>query len=337
MSVQLLGLWNEAELLLLEGSAVVSRDPTDGELRWRLPLNPATERAVLVADLLYKVDSFGKITAYVAPTDLYPDASDEEPFDMIWEIESGATGAPLLAALPAGGILAAFPDRQLAISDGGRVLWSEHEPGRPDQLINAAGRLYAAMPNGLVYEIAAAGMSPLGKALGDLYSVHDDLLIYALEGIYRLDLDGTRPAELLSPLPEGFRAGQIAALPGGGYAATHHQAGGDRLLVFNSGGGLRWERSLTNLPGSSTQLISGPLGAYMLTSDSRDESGQVRLYRIVPEEAALDLVFVAGSRRHLASADWISVLPQGQFLIAIGGGDLVRWDPAAALITVNEG
>jgi murein DD-endopeptidase MepM/ murein hydrolase activator NlpD len=336
-AAQLMGSWNEAELLFSARDTVIARDPLTGELRWQMPLNPALDRVRLSDGLLYVADSFGTITAYTPPTDLYPDPTNETPFDPLWELNVDGSGPAELAALPAGGLLLAYDDIQFGVSAEGEVLWQSDILGQPAQMLTAVGRLFAVFPNGLLYQVDATGIHPLGRTSATLFWINDMLFSYESDGVYRIDLAGQAPPEQLAALSESFRPGEITAVPGGGFVLTHHDPGGDRLILFDSSGGKRWERSLDALPGSVLRLLTGPSSVFLLVSDTGDDAGQVKLFALDPSEPSLKLVFTAGSRAYQSRESWAVVLPDGDILIAIGGGHLVRWDPLQGLITADQG
>jgi hypothetical protein len=173
------------------------------------------------------------------------------------------------------------------------------------------------------------------KSGGRLAGLGDQLWFYGVDGLYRLDLP-TVSAELVYELPQSLLSmGDIMALPDGGILVDHRDRADRRLIVLEPDGSVRWQRSYAGLVEGNLRLLLLDEAVFVVAIQEGNGTGEVAIYALDLEEAALTHLFTGGTR--LSLPEFTQVLPAGQdrLLINIGGGSMALLNPQAALEAVS--
>ncbi len=226
----------------------------------------------------------------------------------------------------------------MGISPEGEILWENDDFARPfDWLLTDDGLIISTTSGQRsLWTVDEGGPSPWGIELGGrLTGQGDQLWLYSADGIYRLDVP-TLSATLLVELPQGLSgSGDIIALPGGGALVAHRDRADRRLIVLEPDGSVRWQRSYAGLVEGNLSLLLLDKTVFVAADQVANGNGEVAIYALDLEEAALTHLFTGGTR--LAIPEFTQVLPAGEdrILINIGGGSMVLLDPQAALEAVS--
>src|SRR5690606_16988048 len=212
---QTIGLLPGDVLVLLEQGRLYGIGVADGGLRWTQPGPPtptpipeatpdptrvAVEVAVSVPvsavldqaeALVYTIDRRDRLTAYST-------AGEAPVFEPVWQVELELTGAPLLYALPGGGVGAVGRDEAVALTTGGTRLWLQEWEEPAGRAVRAGDTLF--LPVGreetVLWSLAADSAAawqpvPAGTPFG---WPGQGLWLYTREGVYRFDTE-THTAE----------------------------------------------------------------------------------------------------------------------------------------------
>src|SRR5690606_25146541 len=182
--------------------------------------------------LVYTIDRRDRLTAYST-------AGEAPVFEPVWQVELDLTGAPLLYALPGGGVVAVGRDEAVALNTGGARLWLQEWEEPAGRAVRAGDTLF--LPVGreetVLWSLAADSAAawqpvPAGTPFG---WPGQGLWLYTREGIYRFDTE-THTAELVLALPRAMPgraahgAGDALALPDRGLLVAHRAPAARRQL-----------------------------------------------------------------------------------------------------------
>ncbi len=338
-----LGFSGEGTLVVVEGEQLLGIDMQDGSLRWAHALAEGPDNASLDESgaLVYLSTSFGKLDAY-SLSDLEDGerrTSPENPLEPMWSTRLGSYGRTTLLPLPGGGVIVSTRTRMSAVSPDGEVLWSQNPMASVVDWAQVGERLILTTIDGEspMWSVGEAGLTEwAGGIRGRLAVAGEVVYIYAEDGVYRLDMEG-RPAELVYSLSRDmFGWGEVAPLPGGGLLVAHADIHDRRLMVLETDGSLRWERSLAGLPYGQSRLLVYNEQAYLMLNHESRSNNDLDLYAVDLEHAELGLIFSGGTRNPEAALEdtWAMSMGDGRLLVNIGGGGMLALDPQVALDAV---
>jgi hypothetical protein len=249
----------------------------------------------------------------------------------MWSLDLELIGSPTLMPLPGGGLVVATRQKLIGLSPGGEFLWQAETSMTPLSWLVSGESLLVAMGgrDGMIWSITAAG--PViweGVPAGRLALAGEKILLYRTNGLYRLD-PAARTAELWHPLSQSFLGlGQVLALPDGGLALVHRDQADTRLMLLDSDGRLRWDRSLRGLAQVGGGLLAAGERLYLVSQIESNGTSELVVMAVDVEQAELTALFRGGSRSPVTADTWLSVTPGGELVIAIGGGSLALFQPA---------
>lgn len=359
---QITGLLPGDVLVLLEQGRLYGIGAANGSLRWTQPDPPAptplpeatldpTRVAVEVAAsapvsavldeaeaLVYTIDRRDRLAAYST-------AGEAPVFEPVWQVELELTGAPVLYALPGGGVVAVGRDEAVALSAGGGQLWLQAWEEPAGQAVRAGDTLFLPVGRGetVFWSLAAGGAAawqpvPAGTPFG---WTGQGLWLYTREGIYRFDAE-THAAELILALPRAMAGsaahgdGDALALPDGGLLVAHRDLADSRLLRLDATGNLLWERSYREAGRGPAHLALHGEQAYLALVDE-GATTLVTVFAIDPENGNLTRLLNGGTRTAILADNWLLPAPSGALLVSIGGGHLVAFDPQVATEALQSG
>jgi murein DD-endopeptidase MepM/ murein hydrolase activator NlpD len=338
-----LGLQDDSIFIIISGDRLLGIDLADGRVRWSQPLPIATRDVLLEpsSGQLYLIDPMGLLSAY-ALEDLL-DAGitnrDEITITPVWQRQLEVSRRIQLLPRPRGGVIVSAAPRMVAVSPDGKQLWQFDDlPGIfswveiDNQLIfTSAGSDHS------IWMVDSLGPFRWDLLLsGILMTSGNQTFLYGEDGLYTLDVDNQAGLQVF-PLPQALLDdGDTVPLPDGGLMLFHRDRFDRRLIAFDSGGVLQWERSLGELPVGMAYLI--PLGEriYLLNQYAVSNTLKISLYAIDPESAALTLIFEGGTRDPSIADTWVFPVGADRLLINIGGGSTVMIDPGAALAIISQ-
>jgi hypothetical protein len=144
-------------------------------------------------------------------------------------------------------------------------------------------------------------------------------------------------AELLYQLPQSFLGlGSIIALPDGGALLAHRERDDNRLIAFDAGGMVQWQRSYDQLEAGETHLLLHNGRPYLLLQTGRDITTQLHLYAIDRDGSMLRHIFTGGTREPLPGGNWVVSLNDELLLINVGGGSMAAVDVDTAVSLVGS-
>lgn len=331
---QYVGLLNGDSLITLQSFQLTGTSIEDGRQLWQLDreddVNQITRVYSALIDqhfpILYIANRSGQIEAL----SLLSGQGDRAipSLQPLWEIELDVFGRTDLLPLPGGGLLVAVDDRLFAINSDGAFLWETEEVGEPtawtlldDSLllpVTGEDDFFGTADAGGLHTWDFQGNWP-GSSIPIVAG--DRVWLYSRDGLYQLNLE-TETADLSYPLSRGIVSlGDIIGLPDGGVLLAHADSSDRRLLAFNADGSLRWERSYEAFISGSIQLIEENGRIYLLN----DEDGDLTLYAVDLDNAALSPIFVGGTRASDGEDSWM-VSAEDYLIISIGGGNMVALD-----------
>jgi hypothetical protein len=132
---------------------------------------------------------------------------------------------------------------------------------------------------------------------------------------------------------DGLRASDVIGLDSGGALVIYLSRGDRRLIHFDAGGGIIWQRSLPDDIAGTPSLRTVAGRPYLVAVDATNSAGSVFVYAIDVEQASLAHIFSGGTRTARVDLNGIHQLDSGKLLLNIGGGHLVCLD----LIEATEG
>jgi murein DD-endopeptidase MepM/ murein hydrolase activator NlpD len=324
----------EKLILLLDGEHIRAIDMTSGEEVWRRPVGEDIERLMFDRESgqIYTANQKGEVLAYALP--------DSEGGITItgalplWAVDFDVVGIPTLMPLPGGGLVLSAWDHLVAISASGEFLWEVELETRPyDWLLH--GETLFVTANGVEWPLLTANRSGWQfwdtRTGGRLATAGDQVLLYDGERLYRLDLAAESVEPLLN-LPGGRRdAGDVAPLPGGGLIVAHVDRADRRLLAFDSGGNLLWQRSVDDATAGDLRLFAAGDKLFLVDKSRGTWGSEIALFALdLEEEPQLLHLFSGGSRSSALDQTSITPLAYDQVLINIDGRSLTLLDTAEA-------
>lgn len=369
------GIWNGETMVALQDEAMIGLNITDGSIVWRntfpempTPTPTATpqdagdargddddeeevpeyipQAALIdaVNPIVYTADRRGLISAFALPQDQPQEGAVAATTEAahLWTLPlEDARGAPRLFPLPGGGVVLSVWDDLFAISADGALLWQHTFEDRPRESLLLEDQLLLSTPGQgtSLWSLDASGITPWDSAVVSGLPVRagSQLFVYSGDGVYRLDPQ-THSSELFFPLPSGLASqGDIIALPGGGLLVAHMDTAGRRLLALNEDGTLRWQRAYAGLLDGQPHLLNINDQIYLLSEGNGEAWGELSVYALDLENAALTWVFRAGTRTPLPGQTWSFLSQSGNLLLNIGGGNLLALNPSLALQELCNG
>lgn len=243
-----------------------------------------------------------------------------------WQLDIGGAFVTELLPLPDGGVVVATRTKLAGVSDEGQVLW-EGEP--VDEIIDwwLTNSELILLTRDRVWVIGASGPTWSAAPLGSRGIVAGPRpLVYAVDGLYRLNLELNSSEQVLA-LPRGFpRRGDLGELPNGRVLIVHPDPFDERLILLDSEGTLVWERSLASIGASSFELLVVGDRAYLITSSGSSSTVRIEILGIDQESGLLTRLLAGGSRSARAPA--LQVSSAGDLiLLGISGVGLYAWAP----------
>jgi outer membrane protein assembly factor BamB len=334
-----LGILAGSTYAVLEDDQLIGLQVTDGRQSWRISGENRVEAALVdeAQALIYTANSPGQIAAYQL-TGSEGGSITETISEPLWSLDLEGFGFPILMPFPGGGLVLARNNKLLAFSPEGEMLWEMDEITRPFDWLLAGDRLIFSTVGGDSSLWAVGEAEPVSwqiKSGGRLAGLGDQLWFYGVDGLYQLDLP-TVSAELVYELPQSLLSmGDIMALPDGGILVDHRDRADRRLIVLEPDGSVRWQRSYAGLVEGNLRLLLLDEAVFVVAIQEGNGTGEVAIYALDLEEAALTHLFTGGTR--LSLPEFTQVLPAGQdrLLINIGGGSMALLNPQAALEAVS--
>jgi murein DD-endopeptidase MepM/ murein hydrolase activator NlpD len=344
-----IGVVNGDTLVVLEGAALVGLALEDGRERWRYDEGSLITNAALDArpgaqePLIYLSRRAGKLEAF--------SLLDEEgtvTFTSVWEIELDVgLGAPALIPFPQGGVVIVASQWLSYIGADGNVNWTQREAIVPFAWAATSNQLFLSTRSTTgvthLWQIGASGAQPweaAGTAVAEGYPVlaGERLWLYSRDGLYRLDVE-TQTATLHYPLSPGSPSlGDTAALPDGGLLLAHADRFDSRLIAFEAGGTLRWERSYRGLVDGQVQLaeIGGEIYVISEAGNGNDSTSNLSVFALDHNDGGLALIFSGGARSAILADTWMMTAGNQLLLNIGGGGHLLALDVQEAFRAVGE-
>jgi murein DD-endopeptidase MepM/ murein hydrolase activator NlpD len=312
--------------ILLEKGELLGLNIATGQLRWRRSSAAPINRALLHEELLYYLTRDGQLTAYALGEQAMPSA---EP---LWATELPGAGGAALLPLPGGGLIVALRQQLIAFTAAGEGVWTAEQAGRPFDWHLQEDRLLLTLTGGAaaVWLIEAQGARPLvglpqELSAGYLLVRDETVWLHGRDGLYQLDL-AQEAARLHLPLPAGSLVnGSSLILPDGGLLLAHPDVRDRRLIVLDSDGQLRWERSYAAI-GGAVRLAAVADAVYLVAAETAGSLGNLTVYHLNLEQPRLSRQFVGGTRAPLPAESW-HWAGDSRLLLNIGGGHLVAFMP----------
>lgn len=328
-----LGALDDLTYLLIEDEGIVAVSLADGRVQWRLTDEAPILHAIIdrAGQQMITAGPLGELAAYgLARDGAGVSRPDTTP---LWRQNLDLVGQPKLVPIPDGGVMLTVRQRLIALAADGRLLWEEQLPSAPLDWLRVDGQLLLTSSgrNGALWSVTAEGVTPwAGVGNGRLFTHANEVFLYANDGLYQLDLN-RQTVVLWYPLPPLFGSGSgIASLPDGSLLLLHSDTRDRRLLMLNSDGTLRWERSLRRaVPGELALLTAGEQ-VFLTALDTSSANNDLRIYGINLAQPALTHLYTGGTRQRSFSGSWAQGTDAGLLLIQVGGGNLVALDALAA-------
>jgi len=252
--VQRLGLWNGDTIVALRNTGLAGVDIEDGSLLWELQISDRSITALfdIHLPLIYTINHRRELVAYEMNVSEREDqiSTPDLPLEPIWKIPLDSFRTPTLLPLPGGGVVVSIGDRLLGVSSVGKVLWQHDPVPRPMDwlLVNEQLIMTTIWKNDPIWTIDEDGPTAWPVQLsGHLAVNQEQLWIYAEDGLYLLNTEQLS-AELVYALSNGMmHLGDMIALPDGSLFLTHSDIYDKRLMLIESDGELRWQRSFSGV------------------------------------------------------------------------------------------
>jgi outer membrane protein assembly factor BamB len=338
-----LGIVDRDTFVAVEDNELAGINVLDGELRWRQPSTVNVIDAVIDADrsMIYAADYVGRIEAFRVPDvdSAETTALSESALVPLWKTKLDMVGFPTLMPLPGGGVVVSSRRKLFGVSQAGELLWEQNAVGRvfdwaltDDHLVVSMlareGSLWAIDESGPVATATRSGCRPV--------TVDDQVLLYASDGIYRLNPD-TLSAELLYALPRGSPwLGDVVALPDGGLLVAHMDRFDRRLIALNAAGEVRWQRSVSDVVRGQQHLLVHDGRVFLISKDAMGSFSEVTVFSVDSRNAGLTRIFNAGSRNPLPGESWAFGIGDDRILIDTGGGGMAALDTRLAIEAVKQ-
>jgi murein DD-endopeptidase MepM/ murein hydrolase activator NlpD len=340
-----LGLMSDDTYAFQADSELFGMDLLDGTIRWSQPIS--TSSGLLLDEdgsTVYLARMAGTVQALSLPDD--PESDTPEAPALRWEVDLDVLGVPALIPLPGGGVGVSFRQGLFGISPDGEILWTYEGFPRPLYWTAAGDRLIVGPVghDGPIWAIDESGpVEGLAPFTGRPIYTGDQVIVYAENGVYRLEPDTLAP-ELLYPLPIGFvRQGDILALPDGALLLAHTDLRYSRLILLEPDGQVRWERSYGDVIFGIQRLLLLGDRPYLLSRYDRSlaegavssqTTDELTLFAVDAETAELTRIFVGGTRNPSPTHTAAIPVADGRVLFNIGGVAQVMLDAPAALETI---
>lgn len=338
------GMLNGDTFAAIEDNRLIGVNVLDGSLRWSQSDSIKAANAMINVDrsVIYVVSQFVLIEAFRLPDlqDGNATATFESSLVSMWKIKLGAAGSATLMPLPDGGVMVSSGRKIFGVSPAGVLLWEHDSSARVFDWALADDRLIFATSgeDGSIWTADESGpMAWQTPITGRPVVVGDQILVYAEDGIYRLNSEALS-AELLYALPRGYlERGDIVALSDGGVLVTHKDPFDQRLIALNADGALRWQRSYSNMmQGRQQRLLVLDSRAYLVSQRHNTSSSEVSIFVIDINSAALTRIFTSGSRIPMLKDTWAFAIGDDRILANIGGGSMVALDTRLAIEAVSQ-
>jgi hypothetical protein len=331
------GLWDEHTFLIIEDEQVVGIDAASGEQRWSITPEHRPEAAAIDANnpILYTADQLGRVEAFRLPDSAANNESTGSitELESLWQADLEAVGTPQLIPLPGNGIVISVWDNVIGLSSEGKLLWQIEAFGRPFNWLSTGDLLLLSTVGSEepLWTFDESGPEPWpGLGSGALAFQAGGAFLFNDRGLFRLNL-GDRSSVLLSDWPkDALRASDVIGLEDGGALVTHLSRADRRLIYFDAGGSIIWQRSLPDdIAGTPTlQSVAGK--PYLIVFGATSNTGTVSVYAIDVEHASLAHIFGGGTRTPRSSLNSAYQSDDGKLILNIGGGHLVSLDPMEA-------
>lgn len=332
--------------LLLEEDRLVGVNLVNGRTLWQLAAEEPVTHAVVDEQQQRVVIASGQ--GLVAAYALVPgtEAAVQPVNTPLWQQQLPVIGQPVLLRVPDGGVLVSVRQRLYALNDAGVLLWEQVLPAPLQDYITVDNRLLLSSGRGssagTLWTATLDGLTPWQGALNGRFLAHEDLLLlYARDGIYRLD-PLTETAVLHYPLPlVSGHPGAIIGYEGGGLLFLHQNLYDRRLIALNKDGSKRWERSLRGLPNGDLSLLAAGEKIYLAVLDNDSVNRDLAIYALDLSQPKLTHIYAGGSRGSAGSSGawdpqtWIMGAGEGKLLVYVAGNVLLL-DAAAAETAVME-
>jgi hypothetical protein len=128
---------------------------------------------------------------------------------------------------------------------------------------------------------------------------------------------------------------ELAVLDNGDLLLIHADGHDRRLMLVEPEGSLIWEHSIRDLPPGGWRLVSHEEAVYLLVSGSDSSGVKVDMYAIDLESGTLVHILAGGTRETYTRNTWLSPVDGGLFLLNVGDGPLVGFDPQTAFQVIS--
>jgi outer membrane protein assembly factor BamB len=330
-----IGRFGENNFVIATNLELLGFDLTDGAALWRHPFITTMRDFVIdrTEEIIYTVDRMGLVEAHQLVDETNASAEYPVKLETIWSYNLESSRIASLIPLPDGGITISLEGRLVAYSDQGEELWNEDQFPQVNRWNLSEDTLYLTTEGdetGL-WMIQSSEPPELLSSIGGKVASSDNFLwIYNNEGISALKESSSSP-EMLHSLPTAYPSlGDMTIIPDGGLLLVHTDIYDRRLLVFDQGGTLLWERSFSAvLPLQPTLLELGGV-PYLIAHTASSQKSKVTVFSLDLEDANLVRIFEGGSRGTYSRATWVVKIDDDKILINIGGSQLILLDTTLA-------
>lgn len=316
------GLLGDETFVMVEAAQLVGLNMSSGAVQWRYDTAENVYSALMDrrSPVVYLADRAGHLQAISLRL-----SAGQPTFAPLWQAELDVFGTLTLLPLPDGGVVAAARQQLFAFDTEGTPLWTTSNGGTVSDWAMTETALFITTTDGEhgLWQIDGAGIEAWqGVASGQVVAAANHLWLYTRDMLYRLDT-AARTAEPIYALPPGLLSlSDALALPDGGLLLAHADPSDRRLLLFNSDGSLRWERSYEGLVAGAVHLQQVGNQHYLVAQDDQSSTSHHYVYALDLERAELTHLFTGGTRSPQPNDTWIISTPTG-LLMNIGGGNLV--------------
>ena len=226
--------------------------------------------------------------------------------------------------MPDGGLVASFRQKVFGISALGQLLWTLDAPGWVLDWVPLGEQLLvsAVGEDAFIWEVDETGLTMATiPVAGQLLIQDEQLVVYGENGLHGA-VPGTPLADLLCALPRRrLEEGDLIALGDGGFLLMHADSFDKRLLVLNTDGTVRWQRSLVRtLRGYEHHMLMVD-GYSLLVSHRRvASSSELLVSGIDLERGLLVRLFATEGWAPRPGEGWAYPIGHGYILLNIGSG-----------------
>jgi len=331
-----IGRMGENTFVLANNLELIGVDLADGSIRFQHPLLNSLRDIVIdrVQPVLYLIDRSGQVEAYELIDS--QDASNEHTtqLEVLWLQSMERSSSPSILPLPQGGVALSTGEKLIAYSTKGEALWMEDPFPVVQNWSIFKDSLYFTTQGDETELWRIYGSEPLVNLakIGGKVAATDDLLwIYDESGIHVLR-GSSNTAEQIYALPAAYPTlGDMMVLEDGSLLLAHTDIYDRRLIVFNTDGSLRWERSYSDaLPGRPILLKIGD-HPFLVVQNNSSFNTRIGVFSIDIEDIHLVRIFDGGARNAFPRATWASSIDGKTLLLNIGGSQLFLLDTDLAL------